>query len=511
MNDVSSAAAPDNIERRIAKSAAWMVMSRFAIRGIGLVSTIILARLLRPEDFGLVALAAAIVGGLDALSQCGFDMALFQRGAATRGHYDTVWTLTVARNAIIAILVAAFAGPVALFFGDPRLHEVMYFFAGGMLVEGLFNVGIIDFRKELNFHREFAFQTAVKFVSFIAIITLALLWRNYWALVIGGLCGKITGLVLSYALHPYRPRYSLSEWKGLIGFSRWMLVTNIGYFFSGRIETFTIGRVVNVHALGVYEISNEISNLPTGEIVWPIQRALYPGYAKVGNDRGRLARNYIDGFAVIMMIALPAALGIVVTAQLIIEVFLGAKWYEALPLLQILSIAGVLRIGYANTGPVILALGRAKLISYLSIINVSLMVAFVIPGAIIEGTKGAAFGSLGASLVTLAINVAMTLRLTHTSVLRLILSIWRSIAAGTIMACAVASLITLWPHTGMPANADLKLAMAVICGVFVYVGAHLGFWRLAGSPAGSESVVLAAIAPQLRKIHHRLVGSGNQR
>jgi O-antigen/teichoic acid export membrane protein len=499
MNDAASAAIPDDIERKIAKSAAWMVVSRFAVRGIGLVSTVILARLLRPEDFGLVALAAAVVGGLDALSQCGFDMALFQTGAATRAHYDTVWTLTVWRNAAIAILLAAFAGPVALFFGDARLHEIMYFFAGGILIEGLFNVGIVDFRKELDFHREFAFQTIVKLVAFVATVTLAFLWRNYWALIIGGLSGKLTGLVLSYTMHPHRPRFSLGEWRSLISFSKWMLLTNIGYFFSGRIETFTIGRVVDMHAVGMYEVASEISNLPTGEIVWPIQRALYPGYAKVGDDRERLAKNYLDGVAIIMMIALPAALGIVVTAQLIIDLFLGPKWADALPLLQILSIAGMLRIGYANTGPVVLALGRARLLSYLSILNVALTIGLVIPGTLIAGTKGAAYGILGASLATLAIYVATTLRLTHISVLRLCCSLWRTLAAGLVMALSVAALLALLPQIGFLSAAVLELPLAVIIGALLYVGVHLGLWMLAGSPSGPERVALAAIAPYFRR------------
>jgi PST family polysaccharide transporter len=476
-----------------------MVVSRFAVRGIGLVSTVILARLLRPEDFGLVALAAALVGSLDALSQCGFDMALFQTGAATRAHYDTVWTLTVWRNAAIAILLAAFAGPVALFFGDARLHEIMYFFAGGILVEGLFNVGIVDFRKELDFHREFAFQTIVKLVAFITTVTLAFLWRNYWALIIGGLSGKLTGLLLSYLMHPYRPRLSLGEWRSLIGFSKWMLLTNVGYFLSGRIATFTIGRVVDTHALGLYEISNEISDLPTGEIVWPIQRALYPGYAKFADDRQRLAENYIGGMAIIVMIAIPAALGIVATAPLIIEVFLGAKWREALPFLQLLSIAGVLRVGYANVGPVLLALGKIRLLAWLSAATLTILGGLIIPGTILAGALGAAYATAGASFLTLSIHLAVTLRLTQLTVGSLLRAVWRPLAAGLVMATAVVTLRSYWSALGFIPYAAVELAAAVAAGAVVYAGVVLGLWRLCGAPRGAEHDMLRLITRVLRR------------
>jgi lipopolysaccharide exporter len=106
---------------RVAKSAAWMIGARLALRGIGLVSTVFLARLLRPEDFGLVALAMALVGTMETLGNFSFDLALIREGGATREHYDTVWTLTIIRGAAVAAGLAAPARPAASFFGDPRV------------------------------------------------------------------------------------------------------------------------------------------------------------------------------------------------------------------------------------------------------------------------------------------------------------------------------------------------------------------------------------------------------
>src|SRR5690348_14630784 len=127
---------------RIAKSAAWMVAARLALRSIGLVSTVFLARLLRPEDFGLVALAMALVGTLEMLGNFSFDLALIREGRATREHYDTVWTLTIIRSAAVAVVLAALARPAASFFSDPRVEAIVYCLAVATFLEGLQNVGI---------------------------------------------------------------------------------------------------------------------------------------------------------------------------------------------------------------------------------------------------------------------------------------------------------------------------------------------------------------------------------
>src|SRR5215469_11841367 len=147
---------------RIAKSAAWMVGSRMAIRAIGLVSTVILARLLRPEDFGLVAMVMALVTTMEVFGNFSFDLALIRDAEAARDHYDTVWTMSILRGALVAGGLVALAWPAAAFFGDPRVQPIIYWVAGGMFLEGWQNVGTVDFRKELTFHREFAFQILAK-------------------------------------------------------------------------------------------------------------------------------------------------------------------------------------------------------------------------------------------------------------------------------------------------------------------------------------------------------------
>ena len=476
-----------------------MVGSRVAIRSIGLLSTILLARLLRPEDFGLVALAMALVSTVDVFGNFSFDLALIREGSAERGHYDTVWTLTIIRGVAVAIALAALAAPAGRFFGDARVEPIVYWLAAAVLVEGFANVGIVDFRRELSFDREFALQVLNKLTAFFATLATAFLWRQYWALVVGIVVSKITFVVLSYRMHPYRPQITLSQWRSLFGFSKWLLASNISNFLSGRLDTFVIGRVAGAHAVGLYELSSEIADLPTVELIWPIQRALFPGYAKLMGDHDSLARNYLGGLAIIMMIAMPMAVGIACTAPLIIEIFLGPQWRDALPLLQVLAIAGILKVGQANSNTVLLSLGRARLISHLSALRLAVFAVLVITATVYAGPIGAAYAIVAGSAILLATYLGITLAVLAIGFNRLIAAVWRSLAAVLVMAIAVRLLMSI-SATGTEHLAPLvQLLVLVIAGALVYVGVHLVAWRLAGSPDGPERDVLTVVVPHARQ------------
>ena len=144
-----------NLGRRMAKGATWMVMLRLAVRSIGLINTFILARLLLPEDFGLIALAMVTITLLDTLSEFGFETALIRDQKTTRAHYDTAWTVAVIKGILVATLLFVAAEPIAGFFDEPRLVWVIRALCVIPLLEGFKNIGVVNFTKNLNFRKEF--------------------------------------------------------------------------------------------------------------------------------------------------------------------------------------------------------------------------------------------------------------------------------------------------------------------------------------------------------------------
>ena len=298
-----------SLREKLALGAFWTIAFRIATRFIGIISTAILARLLVPADFGLVALAATSVALLNAFTEFGPEQYLISHQESGRDEYDTAWTLQICRGLSVAALMFIFAEEIAGFFDEPRLVDIVTFMSLGILVRSFANIGIVDFRKKLNFEKDFRMLLIPRLSSFFITIILAFILKNYWALVGGYIVGHIAHFITSYAMHHYRPRISLAAFGKVFRFSKWLFVNSTLQFLINKFDTFLIGRVLGPRILGLYSLSFEISTLATTELAAPIRRAILPGYSKVAHDLSAVRELYLDVFALSMMVTLPVAFG----------------------------------------------------------------------------------------------------------------------------------------------------------------------------------------------------------
>jgi lipopolysaccharide exporter len=169
-----------------------------------------------PADFGLMAMAMAVYAFIEIAGSFGFDVALIRDRQADRADYDSAWTLQVGYATFAGLAVAALALPSATFFREPRLPAVMFVLAGVAFLQGFENIGIVNFRKEFNYGRDFKMMVMKKIISFVVTLSLALSFRSYWALVGGIVVSRLSGVVLSYTMHPYRPKLDMSKIRGLL-------------------------------------------------------------------------------------------------------------------------------------------------------------------------------------------------------------------------------------------------------------------------------------------------------
>src|SRR5690349_19676927 len=283
-----------SLRRRMARGAAWMMLQRVAIRAIGLASTIILARLLVPDDFGVVALASGFLGVIETFSELGFDLALVQRQTSEPSVYNTTWTLNVIRGFVVAVVLVSLAGAATNLYRDPRLAPVMCWLALGPVLAGLQNVGTVEFHRDLRFDMEFRLAVWSKIGAFCVTICLALWRRDYWALVAGILAGKAIASALSYLIHSYRPRLSMQGARKFLHFSGWLSLNNVITGVKNRLDTFFVGKFVGPSLLGAYSVGYEISNLIASEVMWPVSRVIFSGFAKMTAKPKELARGLID-------------------------------------------------------------------------------------------------------------------------------------------------------------------------------------------------------------------------
>ncbi len=474
-----------------------MVLQRMAVRGIGLLSTIILARLLVPEDFGIVALAASLIAVLDLLLELGFDIALIQKQTDDKSQYDTAWTLSVIRGVFTGAALLLAARPLAELYDDPRLIQVVAWLAVASILSGFQNIGCIEFRRDLQFDREFRLLVWSKVISFIVTMVMALTWGDYRALVAGIVAGKAVTVNLSYIMHPYRPSLSLKGSAGFLHFSKWLAVNNIATIVRTRMDTFVVGKIAGAGALGFYTIAFEISNLATSELIWPITRVLFPGFAKIKGDKPRLARGFLDSLGVIAFLAVPMGVGIALTAHHIVGIFLGEKWMVVVPLIQILSLYGLLSLPSANSGSLYLALGRPDVMVLRSIPSVAVLIPALIFGTLKFGVTGAAWALVASAAVNFFVNFYFLRRELEVSILATLGVLARPVYAAAAMAIVIVIIEHVWPAEANMIPLILQAGVLAVTGATVYFGASFALWIMAGRPASAEQKALTLLRERL--------------
>ena len=482
--------APHATGKQIAKGAAWLMGFKLLDKSIGLVSTLVLVRVLTPSDFGLVAMAMAVVALLELMGAFGFDSALIQRQDTARSHFDTAWTFNVIFGVCIALFLVAMAVPAAAFYREPRLEQMLPVLAIGAVVGGFENIGTVAFRKELNFRMEFIYLFIKRIAVFVVVVTLALTLRSFWALIFATIAGKVMAVLISYLLHPYRPKFSLAARGDLFNFSKWLFISNLIQFLHSRSTDFILGRTVGSYGLGVYNLAAEISAMPSTELIAPLNRAVYPAYAQLARARDKLLVRFLEVYSLINLISFPVALGLFCLSELVVALLLGPQWVDAVPILQILGLCGLLGALQGNMYVVMSAMGKPKANTLLSASLLVVSLPAVVWASLQYGALGAAYAHFFSALVGFAGIVVVFTLVTGTTKAQLLAVMWRPMLASILMALVVAAADRMTAHLGWDVHAAVRLLALTALGAVTYTLVISAMWWLQGRPQSAEKVVL---------------------
>ncbi|WP_024328371.1 lipopolysaccharide biosynthesis protein [Thioalkalivibrio sp. ALR17-21] len=472
---------------KVAGGAAWMMGLRTFQRFMGLISTVILARLLVPEDFGLVAMAFALYALIEMVGAFGLDLALIRDQKAERRHYDTAWTIKLLYQSMGALALVLAAPHAAVFFDDARVEMIVYAFAAISFMHGFENIGIVAFRKELTFRKEFLFGFGKKASAVAVTIAMGFYLQSYWALVLGSLTSAFVGLSLSYAMHPFRPRSDLSGWRDLIGFSAWVTFNNVAMYAQGRGPDWIVGRLVGADGLGAYRVASDIAKLPSSELYAPIMRAVFPGFAKVAHDLPRLRRGYLLAQGLVTLVTVPAALGMVGVAEPMVWLLLGENWLVTIPLIQVLAILGATRILHGNRFSLFMALNKPYWVGIFILADVLLtlpLMAYLLWAG--HGLEIAVWSKVFASSALMPFGVMLVSHFLRMPSRDFFAVIWRPVLASLVMLATLLGTVAALPGVTSSAIAALHLLLLIPLGGLTYALVLAGLWFASGRPEGPE-------------------------
>ncbi len=470
-----------------------MVALRMANRILGVISFGILARILVPEDFGLVALAGSLGALLEILSEFSVELALIRDSQSDRRLYDTAWTVKIARGTAVSVVLVLVAPAVAHFFAEERIEGVMYFLALASFILSFENIGVVEFRKNLAFEKEFAYLLFGRCVSTVVTVVLALMFQNYWVLVAGILTGSVTRVALSYAVHDYRPSVSLDGFRELLQFSKWMVVQNCLHGLNQRMPGWVIGRLAGVGDVAHYEVASTIATLTTSELRMPIRAALFPGLAKMAGDRKVLHQSFFDAYGLMVLIGLPIPIMLALTAPLLIQVFLGDRWQATVPIVQVLALYGIVQSLGSSSHLVYLAINRPNITARLVGLYFIVLLPLVVTGTTWAGAVGAAWALTITSVILFVVDFSVVFKVLEVGPQPIFSALGRPLAGVMTMLAGLIPLRLFVPDTESWAGSVLQLVTLVLSGVGLYVSAVLALWHLARRPHSAERQILSAL------------------
>lgn len=366
-----------SISRKVADSAGFLLAAQLVQRSLGLVSTLILARLLTPEHFGVVALVAIALQFFDILADAGNQHYIIQKPDLDEADLHTAWTLDVLIKSTVFAGVCLATPALATYFATPELRAALPVAALALPLRALRNPMLMRWARELNYRPGFILALWSKVVSFVVVVGWALLQPSYWALIAGSLVSVLVLVVGSYRLTDFRPRVSLGRVREQWAFSQWVILRGLTGFTRSQIDNLVVSRLFTTGELGGYHLVRELATFPAVSVIIPGSEPLQSAIAESQQRAEDLA--YRLRLSQFMMIGLltPITAYMMVDAELIVAVLLGDQWAEFGGLLRPFGLYFFTFCLFALVSDAFMALGRVRALFLFDLVSTGLILAIL--------------------------------------------------------------------------------------------------------------------------------------
>lgn len=449
------------------KGTLWNVATFALSKGSLLVTTIVLARLLPPSDFGLLALGLMVIVYLDVIGDAGVGAAVIYREGNDPKDANTAVVVSTMTSAVLALLCVAAAPGLASVFDEPRLTDVVRVLALAFFVNALAVVQRRKLEKELDFARRMVPELSQALVKGATAVALALAGFGVWSLVWGQVAGAAVGTLLYWVLATWRFRPTLDRQvaRDLLRFGLPVTLLSLLAAAIRTLDVAVIGRRLESVDLGYYTIAYRLPELLVLHFCFLASQALFPAYTKARGDAARLRAGFLSTLRMISLITTPIAVGLAVVAPDLVPLLFGDQWEPSVPVTQVLAAYALVYALAFNVGDVYKAIGRPGILNIFSGIKLAValpLLWFVAPN-----------GLVAVGLALIAVEVAMTVLQLVVAGRVLQVPLPRALAeyVPALLSAAVLALVTLAARAtfldGTPVG--VRLPATVVIGAVAYV------------------------------------------
>jgi teichuronic acid exporter len=457
----------EELKKRALSAVVWSAGEAFSRQGVQFIISIILARLLAPEAFGLIAMLSLFIGLASCFCEGGFSSALIQKQSLSQEDTSSVFYFNIIMGLAAALLFCAAAPWIAAFYNIPELRPLARLMGLNLFLGTFGAVHQSLLAKDLDFRCLMRISFVAAVVSGCVGITLA--WRGWgvWSLAIQTLVSTLVSTALLWCWRPWRPAFvfSVKALRSLFRFGSYLFASGLSDMLYTRMYTLVIGKVYSPGDLGLYSRADATQQVPTNLVSAVITRVSFPMFAAVAHDRELLRRALRKVLATVMLLNVPAMLGLLAVARPLTVAVFGSRWASCVPYLQILCLAGALWPLHVLNLSVLKAMGRSDLFFRLEVIKK--MVGFsILAGSCLISITAMAWGTVLSSVVCLLINAYYTGVFLKYSLARQIADLFPcALAAGAMLACVwpLSLLTSVHPAAlvGLQASAGVVVYLAI--------------------------------------------------
>lgn len=455
--------------RTTARAALWAFLGTAGSRAITLVGLALLARLLAPREFGLLAFAMVYITYAETIGDLGSGMALVYWPDRRDDAAQVTFMINAVAGVLWCLVTIAIAPWVADFFNAPNGAPLVRVLGLSFILKYLGNTHDALAQKDLRFRARIIPEVSLAAVK--AAVSLFFAWRGYgaWSLVYGHLAGVGLSTILLWIVVPWRPslRLPMDLVRPMLGYGRGIIVVNVLAAVTHHADLAVVGRYLGTTSLGLYQMASKIPETTVVVLLWVVSKVLFPAFSKMHAAGNSLRGPYLTATRYISAVTLPAAAGLFLLAGPIVLLFLGPKWTEAAPILSALAVYTALRALSTHAGDVLKATGRAHLLARLAVLKALLIVPALLLG-VRYGAVGVAVGLAVATALSTLISLAIASRIIGVGLAEIAAALFPSSGATAVMSLAV----FFWARwSAAHAPPVVQVGTGVLAGMLVYAAA----------------------------------------
>lgn len=453
----------ESLKKKTVKGVAWTSLERFTSIGFGFVIGIILARLLSPSDYGLLAMIGVFNAIAFAFMDSGFGNALIRKPDLTEDDNTTAFCFNVVAGIVLFGVIWLIAPWVSQFYDKPILTPLLRAEGSLLIIASFKIVQNTQLTRALNFKAKMLIKVTSNVSSGVIGIIAAYRGFGVWALVIMHIAEAIIGLVLLWAVSPWRPRgrWNRDSFRYLWGYGSKLLASGLISRIYNNLYPIVIGKFFSAADLGQYTRAKQYANLPSGTLTGVLEQVTFPVLSQIQDDDERLGDCYRRMLRFTVFIVFPVMIGMAALAYPLVVVLVTDKWAQCVPYLQLICFVSIWYPVHAINLNLLQVKGRSDLFLRLEIIKRALgvMIMFI---SVPFGIIGMCIGSICAAILCLAINTYYTGKLIHVGFFMQMKDIAPTLLNSLAMGAAVY-------FTTMPlASNVLKLAVGIPAGIVIY-------------------------------------------